>query len=93
MQDFKILRKTFLPKHVNIFFFFGLYKRATVVKSHIMEKYTSQGDDLYQEANEIEYLDYIPPCTSCYKNWLEFEEIIVKAKKMESTARDIQKKF
>ena len=58
-----------------------------------METCTSQADDLYQEANEIEYPDYIPPYTSCYESLLEFEEIITKAREMESAARDIRKKF
>ena len=43
-----------------------------------METYTSQADNLYQEANEIEYPDYIPPYTSCYESLLEFEEIITR---------------
>ena len=55
-----------------------------------MEMYTSQADDLYQEANKI---DYIPPHTTCYKSLLEFEEIIDKAREMKSAARDIRKKF
>ena len=54
-----------------------------------METYTSQADNFYQEANEIEYLNYIPPYTSCYKNFLEFEEIITGTREMESAARDI----
>ena len=58
-----------------------------------METYTSQADDLYQEANEIEYPDYIPPYTSCYESLLEFEEIITRAREMESATRDIRKKF
>ena len=58
-----------------------------------METYTSQADDLYQEANEIEYPDYVPPYTSCYESLLEFEEIITRAREMESAARDIRKKF
>ena len=58
-----------------------------------METYTSQADDLYQEANEIEYPDYVPPYTSCYESLLEFEEIITRAREMESAARDIQKKI
>ena len=58
-----------------------------------METCTSQADNLYQEANKIEYPDYIPPYTSCYKSLPEFEEIITKARKMESAARDIRKKF
>ena len=58
-----------------------------------METYTSQADDLYQEANEIEYPDYIPPYTSCYESLLEFEEIITKAREMESAARDIRKEL
>ena len=62
-------------------------------KPHIMETYTNQADDLYQEANEIEYPDYIPPYTSCYESLLEFEEIITRAREMESAARDIRKKF
>ena len=62
-------------------------------KPRIMETYTSQADDLYQEANEIEYPDYIPPYTSCYESLLEFEEIITRAREMESAARDIRKKF
>ena len=41
----------------------------------------------------MEYRDYISPYTSCYKNLLEFEEIIVKTREMESPARDIRKKF
>ena len=62
-------------------------------KPCIMETYTSQADDLYQEANEIEYPDCIPPYTSCYESLLEFEEIITRAREMESAARDIRKKF
>ena len=58
-----------------------------------METYTSQADDLYQEANEIEYPDYVPPYTNCYESLLEFEEIITRAREMESAARDIRKKF
>ena len=58
-----------------------------------METYTSQAGDLYQEENEIEYPDYIPPYTSCFKSLLEFEKIIAKAREMESAARDIRKKF
>ena len=65
-----------------------------------METYTSQADDLYQEANEIEYPDYFPPYTSCCESLLEIEEIITRAREMESAARemesaarDIQKKF
>ena len=54
-----------------------------------METYTSQAEDLYQEANEIEYPDYVPPYTSCYESLLEFEEIITRAREMESAARDI----
>ena len=50
-------------------------KGDTFAKSHIMETYTSQADDLYQEANEIEYPDYIPPYTSCNESLLKFEEI------------------
>ena len=68
-------------------------KGDAFAKPHIMEMYTSQADDLYQKANEIEYPDYIPPYTSCCKSLLEFEEIITKAREMESAARDIQKKF
>ena len=68
-------------------------KGDAFAKPHIMEMYTSQADDLYQEANEIEYPDYIPPYTSCYESLLEFEEIITKAREMESAARDILKKF
>ena len=41
----------------------------------------------------MEYRDYISPYTSCYENLLEFEEIIVKTREMESPARDICKKF
>ena len=58
-----------------------------------MEMYTSQADNLYQDANKIEYPDYVPPYTSCYKSLLEFEEIITRAREMESAARDIRKKF
>ena len=58
-----------------------------------METYTSQADNFYQKANEIKYPDYIPPYISCYKILLEFEEIITKAREMESAARDIRKKF
>ena len=58
-----------------------------------METYTSQADDLYQEANEIEYPDYITSYTSCYESLLEFEKIITRAREMESAARDIRKKF
>ena len=58
-----------------------------------METYTSQADNLYQDANKIEYPDYVPPYTSCYKSLLEFEEIITRAREMESAARDIRKKF
>ena len=58
-----------------------------------METYTSQTDDLFQEANKIEYPDYVPPYTSCYESLLEFEEIITKVRKMESAATDIGKKF
>ena len=68
-------------------------KRDAFAKPHIMETYTSQADDLYQEANEIEYPDYVPPYTSCYESLLEFEEIITRAREMESAARDIRKKF
>ena len=49
-----------------------------------METYTSQ------EAKEI---DYIPPYTSFYESLIKLEEIIVKAREMESAARDIRKKF
>ena len=58
-----------------------------------METYTSQTDNMYQEANKIEYPDYISPYTCCYESLLEFEEIIVKAREIESTGRDIQKSF
>ena len=68
-------------------------KGDAFAKPHIMETYTSQADDLYQEANEIEYPDYIPLYTSCYESLLEVEEIITRARKMESAARDIRKKF
>ena len=54
-----------------------------------METYMSQADNLYQEANKIEYPDYISPYTSCCENLLQFEEIITKAREMESAARDI----
>ena len=68
-------------------------KGDAFAKPHIMETYTSQADDLYQEANKIEYPDYIPPYTSRYERLLEFEEIITRAREMESAARDIRKKF
>ena len=68
-------------------------KRETFAKLHIVEIHTSQADDPYQEANKIEYPDYIPPYTSCYESLLEFEEIITRARKMESAARNIRKKF
>ena len=68
-------------------------KGDAFAKPHIMKTYTSQVDDLYQEANEIEYHDYIPSYTSWYESLLEFEEIITKAREMESAARDIRKKF
>ena len=70
----------------------GAYKKDAFTKPYIMETYTSQADDLYQESNERVPL-HIPPYTSCYKNLLEFEEIIIKAREMESAARDIRKKF
>ena len=82
-----------LKFHCALFFLFCFIKEDAVAKFHIMETYTSQADDLYEEANKIEYRDYIPPHTSCYKSLLEFEEIIVKAREMESPARDILKKF
>ena len=50
-------------------------------------------NDLYQEANEIEYHDYIPLHTSCYESLLEFEEIIVKAREMESQQETSIKSF
>ena len=62
-------------------------------KPHIMETYTSNADDLYQEANEIEYPDYIPPYTSCYESLLEFEEIITRAREMESAEETFEKSF
>ena len=65
-------------------------KKDAFAKPHIVETYTNQADDLYQEANEIEYPDYNPSYTSCYKSLLEFEEIIAKAREMESAARDIR---
>ena len=68
-------------------------KGDAFAKPRIMETYTSQADDLCQEANEIEYPDYIPPYTSCYESLLEFEKIITRAREMESAARDIRKKF
>ena len=68
-------------------------KGDAFAKPHIMETYTSQADDVYQQANEIEYPNYIPPYTTCYESLLEFEEIITKAREMESAARDIRKKF
>ena len=58
-----------------------------------METYTSQADDLYQQVNEIEYPDYVPPYTSCFESLLKFEEIIIRAREMESAARDIRKTF
>ena len=70
-----------------------LIKRDAIAKPYIVETYTSQADDLYQEANEIEYPDYIPPYASFYESLLEFEEIITKAREMESAARKIRKKF
>ena len=72
---------------------FSGYKRRPVCEtSHYGNVYESSRR-LYQEANEIEYPDYIPPYTSCYESLLEFEEIITRAKEMESAARDIRKKF
>ena len=75
------------------FFFFWFIKEDAVAKFHIMETYTSQADNLYQEVNKIKYRDYLLPYMSCYKNLLEFEEIIVKTREIESPARDICKKF
>ena len=68
-------------------------KGDAFAKPHIMETYSSQADNLYQEANEIEYPDYIPFYTNCYESLLEFEGIISKAREMENAARDIRKKF
>ena len=75
------------------FSFLVILKRGAVVKTLIMETYSSQADDLYQEAKKIEYLDYIPPYISCYKTLLEFEETVTKAREIESAARNIQKKL
>ena len=69
-----------------------IIKGDAFAKPHIMETYTSRADDLYQEANEIDYRNCIPPDTS-YESLLEFEEIITRAREMESAARDIRKKF
>ena len=74
---------------------FSGYKRRCVCEtSHYGNVYkSSRRSTVYQEANEIKYPDYIPPYTSCYKSLLEFEEIITRAREMESAARDIRKKF
>ena len=72
--------------------FVGYKKRRICKTSHYGNVY-EQADDLYQEANEIEYPDYVPPYTSCYESFLEFEEIITRVREMESAARHIQKKF
>ena len=63
------------------------------MKSYIVETYTSQADDLYQEVKTIKYPDYIPPYTSCYESLSEFKEIITKTREMKSAERDIRKKF
>ena len=82
-----------LFRNVGQYPFRVLIKRDAFAKPYFMETYASQADDLYQEANEIECPNYFLSYTSCYENLSEFEETIIKAREMESAARDIQKKF
>ena len=82
-----------LFRNVGQYPFRVLIKRDAFAKFYFMETYASQADDLYQEANEIECPNYFLSYTSCYESLSEFEETIIKAREMESAARDIQKKF
>ena len=68
------------------------YKTKRICKtSHHGNVYKSSRQSLLRsKRNRVP--DYIPHYTSCYESLLEFEEIITRARKMESAAKDIRKK-
>jgi len=58
-----------------------------------MQSFTSRADELYIEASQVQIPDYIPPYTSCYESLWEEENLIQRAREMESQAREIRSQF
>ena len=69
------------------FFLFCGYKNVHSLQSTQHGSFTNQADELHRQANEIKHPSSYK---SCYETMMEKQQLLSKAREMESAARDIQ---